>query len=134
MEIFSKHFANYIYRLGRYVAYDANSETHAAGSGSKMTESISSIIGQSASAIIGAGSYPSNRETTGSGSVVSPASVQGSREAAWPSEAMADLHLSGSDPRMFPGIFTRGHRTGSSRNLEQLAEERLSSDEEPEEK
>lgn len=31
--------------------------------------------------------------------------------------AGADPHLSGGDPRMFPGVLTRGHRTNSLRNL-----------------
>lgn len=35
---------------------------------------------------------------------------------------MADLHLSGSDPRMFPGILTRGQRTNSFRSLGTAAE------------
>lgn len=46
----------------------------------------------------------------------------------WPSDGMADMHLSGSDPMMFPGIFTRGHRTGSFRNLGQAAEEQKPND------
>lgn len=37
--------------------------------------------------------------------------------------AMSDLHLSGSDPRMFPGIYTRGQRSGSFKNLSGAAEE-----------
>lgn len=32
-----------------------------------------------------------------------------------PEAMMADLHLSGSDPRLFPGIFTRDHASGSLR-------------------
>ena len=55
--------------------------------------------------------------------VGSPVGASVPQEQSWPSDALADLHLSGSDPRMFPGIFTRGHRSGSSRNLAQAAED-----------
>lgn len=53
------------------------------------------------------------------------------REAARPSDAMADLHLSGSDPRMFPGIFTRDQRSGSLRNLAQAGDWPVDSSETP---
>lgn len=46
-------------------------------------------------------------------------------------EAMADLHLSGSDPRLFPGIFMRDHRSGSLRNLNQADEWVVDSNEAP---
>lgn len=42
--------------------------------------------------------------------------VQIDQEPERSSDAMADMHLSGSDPRMFPGIFTRGSRGGSARS------------------
>ncbi|KAF4509715.1 hypothetical protein G6O67_003857 [Ophiocordyceps sinensis] len=45
--------------------------------------------------------------------------------------AMADLHLSGSDPRMFPGILTRDHRSGSLRNLAQAEDGPVDSSEAP---
>lgn len=35
---------------------------------------------------------------------------------------MSNAHLSGSDPMMFPGIFTRGHRSGSIRDLSSAGE------------
>ncbi|CEJ90215.1 Putative AMP deaminase 3 [[Torrubiella] hemipterigena] len=37
--------------------------------------------------------------------------------------AMSNLHLSGSDPRMFPGIYTRGQRNGSFKNLDSFAKD-----------
>jgi hypothetical protein len=36
------------------------------------------------------------------------------------SNMLADMHLSAGDPRMFPGILTRGQRTNSLRNLAQV--------------
>lgn len=54
--------------------------------------------------------------------VASPTGTGPPWDQGWPSDGMADLHLSGSDPRMFPGVFTRGHRSGSFRNLAQAAE------------
>lgn len=37
--------------------------------------------------------------------------------------AMSNLHLSGSDPRMFPGIYTRGQRNGSFKSLDSFAKD-----------
>jgi hypothetical protein len=42
---------------------------------------------------------------------------QSSLEANWAANALPDPHMSGSDPRMFPGIVTRSNRSGSMRNL-----------------
>ena len=41
----------------------------------------------------------------------------GTTSSGHATDAMADLHLSGSDPRMFPGILTREQRSGSLKNL-----------------
>jgi AMP deaminase len=60
--------------------------------------------------------------------VASQIGLSATREQTWPSDGMADHHLSGSDPRMFPGIFTRGHRTGSIRNLAQASDDRDTAD------
>lgn len=38
------------------------------------------------------------------------------------SDSAADLHLSGSDPRLFPGILAREHRSGSLKSLGQTHE------------
>lgn len=40
-------------------------------------------------------------------------------------DSSANLHLSGSDPRLFPGILTREHRSGSLKNVSH-ANERIS--------
>ena len=45
--------------------------------------------------------------------------LEGGRETGWATETLADPHLSGTDPRMFPGILTRGQRSGSFRTLGQ---------------
>lgn len=121
-----------IFRLGRYVAYDASNEAHAGSSASKMAESVGSVVGQSASKGSTGGSGSSNQDVPAPGSnhkgalVMLPATESTSREPTWPNDAMADLHLSGSDPRMFPGIFTRDHHSGNSRNLGQAEDEKPS--------
>jgi len=38
-----------------------------------------------------------------------------SREASWPVEGFGDLHLSGSEPRIFPGLVSRSQRRDSQR-------------------
>ncbi|PFH58937.1 hypothetical protein XA68_13026 [Ophiocordyceps unilateralis] len=48
------------------------------------------------------------------------------------SEHMSDLHLSGIDPKLFPGILTREHRSGSLRNLAQTNTWPVDSNEVPE--
>jgi AMP deaminase len=35
------------------------------------------------------------------------------RESSWPLEGFADLHLSGSEPRIFPGVVSRTQRRDS---------------------
>lgn len=35
------------------------------------------------------------------------------REASWPLEAFSDLHLSASEPRIFPGVLSRTQRRDS---------------------
>lgn len=60
-----------------------------------------------------------------------PPGLPSSRDQGWPNDGIADLHLSGSDPRMFPGIFSRSHRTNSLRNLAQGEESRGATDDLP---
>ncbi|KAM3502364.1 hypothetical protein MY11210_009089 [Beauveria gryllotalpidicola] len=45
------------------------------------------------------------------------------------SDSATDLHLSGSDPRLFPGILAREHRSGSLKNLSQNQEKSANSNE-----
>lgn len=98
-----------------------------------MSESVASVAGQIASMGVSVGnetahpemSPPVGHQIT---KVASQIGLTTSREQAWPSDAMADHHLSGTDPRMFPGIFTRGHRTGSMRNLAQASDDRDTAD------
>jgi AMP deaminase len=39
----------------------------------------------------------------------------GNREPTWPLEGFSDLHLSGSEPRIFPGLVSGRARRGSQR-------------------
>ena len=94
-----------------------------------MSESVASMTSQAAATGLSTGKEPVNPEMSPPAGhqitkVASQIGLSASRDQAWPSDAMADHHLSGSDPRMFPGIFTRGHRTGSMRNLAQAGDDR----------
>jgi AMP deaminase len=53
--------------------------------------------------------------------MASPHLISLSRDNSWPVEGFGDLHLSGSEPRIFPGIVSRTQRRDS------LARERKSS-------
>jgi AMP deaminase len=39
------------------------------------------------------------------------------RETSWPGEGYGDLHLSGSEPRIFPGVVSRTQRRGSKAGM-----------------
>lgn len=52
---------------------------------------------------------------TNSASVTSPNLAGLTRETSWPVEAFGDLHLSGSEPRIFPGVVSRTQRRDSVR-------------------
>ncbi|KAK7398322.1 AMP deaminase [Neonectria punicea] len=108
--------------LGRYVNFNMNNESSwgAVDTGTKMTESTSF---QAAAARDQASRVESPvLATMGSPTGTAP------RDQVWSSDGMADLHLSGSDPRMFPGVFTPAQRTGSFRNLGQASDGRAPSD------
>ena len=60
-----------------------------------------------------------------------PANGEFGQDIGNSTEAMADLHISGSDPRLFPGIFTRDHRSDSLRNLTQIGDWTVNSNESP---
>ena len=107
-------------RLMRYVTYDAGSELNgnAGGIAGKAEETV-----PSGPALTSA--------TLGHHEATATASPKSNRDVARAPDAMADMHLSGSDPRMFPGILTRDHRSGSLRNLAQAAEWPVDSNEAP---
>ncbi|KAM0563801.1 hypothetical protein ACHAPJ_000007 [Fusarium lateritium] len=116
--------------LSKYVTYNATNEfsAHATGNESKMSESVASIAGQPTGMNVAPGNETGKVETSPSAAGHHAANLGSSigtsgRDQPWPGDAMGDPHLSGSDPRMFPGIFTRGHRTGSLRNLAQASDE-----------
>jgi AMP deaminase len=49
------------------------------------------------------------------GSLLASPLATATKDAPWPGEAGRDLHLSGSEPRYFPGVVTRRQRTDSVR-------------------
>lgn len=107
--------------LRRYVTYQVNEPPgEAAWTGGKAVESAGPGPGPGR----GRGASQGHGEAAGTQHMPS-------RESEPPSEAMADLHLSGSDPRMFPGIFTRAHQSGSLRNLAQAENWPVDSSEAP---
>ncbi|KAJ6786882.1 hypothetical protein PWT90_00023 [Aphanocladium album] len=94
--------------LQRFSLYDAAIEfsTAKAGNGQTMTQGSPQVI-----------SSPSSKSGTNGQQNVEQTgpSTSSSRH----SESTADLHLSGSDPRLFPGLLAREHRSGSLKNLAQ---------------
>ncbi|KAH7218197.1 hypothetical protein DER44DRAFT_756023 [Fusarium oxysporum] len=121
--------------LSKYVTYNAANEppVQAAGNESKMSESVASLAGQTTGLGVATGNETANVETSSPvghhiAKVASQVGLSAGRDQTWPSDPMSDHHLSGTDPRMFPGIFTRGHRTGSHRNLAQASDDRDTED------
>ncbi|GJN72830.1 AMP deaminase [Purpureocillium lilacinum] len=106
--------------LRRYVTFDSGNEQNGSGPvAGKAQESSAAQWPNSTSA------------TPGYAEASAAASPKSNRDASRVSDAMADLHLSGSDPRMFPGILTRDQRSGSLRNLAQAEGWPVDSNEEP---
>ncbi|PQE04314.1 AMP deaminase protein [Rutstroemia sp. NJR-2017a BBW] len=56
-----------------------------------------------------------NHQTQPNSSFNSPISAAKGRETSWPIEGFSDLHLSGSEPRIFPGVVSRKQRRESIR-------------------
>ncbi|KAL0936649.1 AMP deaminase [Colletotrichum truncatum] len=46
--------------------------------------------------------------------IASPSSLPVSREGSWSTDGLRDSHTSGQDPRLFPGVISRGQTSGSS--------------------
>ncbi|KJZ71196.1 hypothetical protein HIM_09402 [Hirsutella minnesotensis 3608] len=114
--------------LRRYVTYEAKTESlgQSFSVGGNGIEGTDSFPGQPDLATL---ANPASSETAPSADVgVQSRMVRDSERMA---DAMADLHLSGSDPRMFPGILTRDQRTGSLRNLTQADDWPVDSSEAP---
>ncbi|KAG5985227.1 hypothetical protein E4U55_000050 [Claviceps digitariae] len=109
--------------IRRYVAYDPNNETGFAATSAdaslrttapKATDSsISRILDQH-----DGDQSPDSQNKAFEISLTSPSNGESRLGTTVPLDSMADLHLSGSDPRLFPGIFTRDHRSVNLRNLD----------------
>lgn len=54
------------------------------------------------------------------GSASTPARA-GSGSEAWPVDGMRNVHISGQEPAMYPGVVTRGHRSNSTLKKEDSA-------------
>ncbi|KAH6604954.1 amp deaminase [Trichoderma cornu-damae] len=99
--------------LNRYLAYGSGDEFTANGAtGSAQAAEPLENQKPSASAAYTA-AETKDTEAEGHVSFIDPHTG----ESLLPASAMADNHLSGSDPMIFPGILAREHRNNSSRNL-----------------
>jgi AMP deaminase len=98
--------------LRRYATYDANNDSAQNKSG----------IGEATGHVMSSAS--ANAAQNGSKNEY----ATGATSAGHATDAMADLHLSGSDPRMFPGILTREQRSGSLKNLAHADDKPANSD------
>lgn len=104
----------------RYVTYNAGIDSN------DITFGSAGETGQTAS------SRPKAVSTaSGHHEAVANASIKPTRDVTRASDAMADLHLSGSDLRMFPGILTRDHQSVNFRTLAQAGEWPVDSNEVP---
>jgi AMP deaminase len=59
--------------------------------------------------------YVTSRGQSHESAVASPPLTAVTRESSWPVEGFGDLHLSASEPRIFPGIVSRPQRRDSVR-------------------
>jgi hypothetical protein len=114
-----------MHRLRRYVMYDPATE----GMGSVANGAAQAVPVAASDAGVSAApsaktenkspmsaSWKMSSDSLGAMMMGSPPH-QSSLESNWAANAMPDPHMSGSDPRMFPGIVTRSNRSGSLRNL-----------------
>ncbi|KAH7160103.1 hypothetical protein B0J13DRAFT_121198 [Dactylonectria estremocensis] len=110
--------------LGRYVNFNVNNDLSSSttGAGNNMAEFAASTA--QGAVLSDPGHQLESPVLTSMGSPTGLAS----REQVWSNDGMADLHLSGSDPRMFPGVFTPGQRVASFRNLGQAIDGKASDD------
>ncbi|KAH8593334.1 hypothetical protein B0O99DRAFT_627848 [Bisporella sp. PMI_857] len=64
----------------------------------------------------GSPSQPPTRENTITAASIASPHIEGiSRQATWPVEGFGDLHISASEPRIFPGLVSRPQRRDSTR-------------------
>lgn len=103
---------NVSYSLSRYAANEAGSEV-----------SLGKVPVVDAGPIVGSPATMKEAKDASHNQQTSPESPRNARsglhESGWSGNMMADRHMSGSDPKMFPGVLTRGHRTNSLRSLTQ---------------
>ncbi len=102
--------------LRRYASHDANSDG---------VQNTAATV-PAAVPVVSHGS-PAQSKFTHNGSATTDY-ASGSASTGHATDAMADLHLSGSDPRMFPGILTREQRSGSLKNLAHAYEKLTNND------
>jgi AMP deaminase len=105
--------------LRRYATNDASEKSSAPNVDAADSTSSGKAAAASASASTGA----KEAQPEGRAAQSAPETAADSSSSGWTSNMMADMHLSGSDPRIFPGILTRGQRTNSLRNLAQAENE-----------
>ncbi|KAF9869818.1 AMP deaminase [Colletotrichum karsti] len=104
--------------LRKYIAFGAKRSSESMTSADQQSIAQTIIAGQqavAASAVQGQGERELEMDASTAGTVsrndvmASPGSLLSTREESW----SADAHTSGQDPRLFPGVISRG-QTGSS--------------------
>jgi AMP deaminase len=98
----SQHYQQFPAQAARHPAH---SQLHLDAHGGSNAKSIASPSGYATP----------NHQTQPNSSFNSPISAAKGRETSWPIEGFSDLHLSGSEPRIFPGVVSRKQRRESIR-------------------
>ncbi|KHN98596.1 AMP deaminase [Metarhizium album ARSEF 1941] len=114
--------------LRRYVAYDGSKEPSSAVASTDMSAPGGDSKTNEPWKVTNIGENTPRATSVGAKSALNG---EVSRDSGKGPDAMVDVHLSGSDPRLFPGIFTRDHRTESLRSLQQAGEWVVDSSEVP---
>lgn len=111
-------------RIRRYVAYDSKKETSFAATftdvlaGTPSPEATVSRISRIPDHD-GRDQVLDSQNKTIEISLTTPKNIETCLETTTTLNSMTDFHLSGSDPRLFPGILTSNRRSDDLRNLNQ---------------
>lgn len=108
------HILTSTFSLNRYLAYGSGDELLSSGVPGGV-QAVESLENKKPSFPAATTAEPKDMESEGHVSFVD----SHTGEPLLPASNMADNHLSGSDPMIFPGILAREHRNNSSRNLAQ---------------
>lgn len=94
-------------RLQRYAAFNSGNNNVASS-----TEAPTQPDPGPSSVALGTGHHKG-------GMVMTPQRMSSGAELSWPVDSMKDMHLSGREPTMLPGILTESHRSSVFRQNEE---------------